>query len=315
MTNSNSINQMDRKARSLHPKMPRNYFNIFFASEKYIFEYSTKLKKIIYEFDKYFDSGIYSIEKTKDNQFLFVSENNGKFYQIDIRSKKLVKGFKNLYINQFLITCDSKFLIAPVILEKDTFVKWSMKSKKTLHTWKGSINRIITTLACTHNSKFLLVGYKFGSLSIFNLENYENIHTCELNSTIFSIVITQDNQQVYLSEFDGTITKLDLNTLEENSQKTGDYLTSYMCLSKNDKKLLIVSENIIKVFNLETLLQLGKFEMAYSVRNVVLVNDGLNAIIASENGEVINIDLEKLVVSLQIDSIRENAYLRKIAVV
>ena len=301
-------------------------------SKNCLYEYSIKQRKITYNFGRLYSESVYSIGAAYDKKSLFLSHRNKGFDQIDIASHKRIKFFEtDKTIQHIHVTHDNRFFIT-VPNFGDSLTKWCMKTKQVVKTWSSNINKQVwekplslqtwsNTIQCvysltsTYDSKYLLVGYKDGYLSICDLQNDRIVKTIKaMNHNIYSVAITKDNKYAYISDVTGSIKKLNIDTLEftEDFKRIGRYTTNGICLANDDEILLVGSEKTVRVFDIEKREIVKEITIANRILKIILVNDNKNVLIAQENGDLAIIDVESLELieeSLLKDVTRQMSYL------
>ena len=140
---------------------------------------------------------------------------------------------------------------------------------------------------------------------------------------IFSVAFLRDNQSLFISEYSGNIKMIKWKTgansgddfdFSEEPKKVG-FCTESICLTKDDKYLLVGSYELISVFDTMTREVTKEFYLTSIVRGINLIQDGKKAIIAEQKGELSIIDLETLEISSIAKNIINGKDLMKIAVI
>ena len=144
-----------------------------------------------------------------------------------------------------------------------------------------------------------------------------------MSSRIVSVIFSRDNQSAFIGDAHGCIKQIkwqpnanseDEFDFAEELKKVGDYGTKSICLTKDEKYLLIGSKALVIVF--ETLTRKKKeIKLTDIVVEITLIKDGKKAIIAEINGNLSIIDLETLEISSIAKNIANDKMLHKITVI
>ena len=148
------------------------------------------------------------------------------------------------------------------------------------------------------------MGYYSGKLGIFDIQKYQTIQTIQImQNYIHSVTFTKNNQGAYISDRSGNIKMIkwtpnassehDFDLTQNSTQLCMGYI-SEICLTKDEKNLLFGLPGLLGVFNTEIRNVTKEFILSDYVMGIKLVNDGKNALIAEENGDLTIIDLETL---------------------
>lgn len=222
----------------------RDNKTILIFKDNFIYEYSLKYKKITYLKKQNTYDKIISFATTNDERNHFIADQNKGFYQLNTRSHKQIFNFDlNEKIGCIHLTCHNRSLIIADIHE-DKLIKWCMKNKKPEYEWSNNINKSICSISSCHKNKYLFTGYNGGYLAIFNLEKNIIVKTYEaFKTSIYSMVLTRNNQYIYVSDETSNVKKMNLNTLEfiEEYKKLGFYYTYSICLTNDEENLLVPS--------------------------------------------------------------------------
>ena len=125
------------------------------------------------------------------------------------------------------------------------------------------------------------------------------------------MAFSRDNQSAFISDIFGNIKMIkwqagansgDNFDFTEEHQKVGGIGTEWICLTKNEKYLLVGSYRSVFVFETETREVTMEFDMTNQVVAVSLIKDYTKAVIAESNGNLAILDL----VTMQIFEIAEN---------
>ena len=124
-----------------------------------------------------------------------------------------------------------------------------------------------------------------------------------MRSPIKSVAFSSDNQSAFISDDVGLIKMIkwqagansrDDFDFSEEPKLVGRDRTDSICLTKDEKYLLVGSSYNLSVLETETRVVIKEFLMEKWVQGISLIQDGKNAIIAQDNGDLSIIDLETL---------------------
>ena len=125
--------------------------------------------------------------------------------------------------------------------------------------------------------------------------------------SIYSMAFSRDNQSAFISDFYGNIKIInwkagtnseDQLNLIQNFEKVGDYGTYSICLTKDEKYLLVGSNGLVCVFEIATREVAKEIRLWDMVKGISLIQDGKKAIIIESGAGFSIIDLETLEISL-----------------
>ena len=142
-----------------------------------------------------------------------------------------------------------------------------------------------------------------GWLEIFDLEKDQTLKYVQVSkSHINSVAFTRNNQSAYIADFNGNIA---LIKWKENSSSANDFDTQVLtqvgnectyaiCLTKDEKYLLVGSKGLLSMINTRTRKVITQFNLTATIREIELINEGKQALIAEGNGNLTIIDVETL---------------------
>ena len=295
----------------------------------YLLEYSMDEKEIVYNFGKILDQGISSLATTFDNKTLFVCDYQCGFREFDIATHNQTKNFEVRKAACCVVTYDNQFLITAEYEKKCNLIKWSIQTKQELHTWNSDVDECVRSQNCSYDNKYQFIGYVNGYLGIFDIKKHQTITNIQpLSGTICgsidSVVFTQDNQSAYISGWDGNIKMINWKPnatseydfdFTQSPIKVGTDVTFEICLTKDDKNLLVGSNKLVSVFNTETRKVTQKIHLTSYIRGIKLIKDGESVLIAEENGIMSIIDLKTMEITANQKANPEGIFFRKIAVI
>lgn len=117
------------------------------SNKSQIIEYDVKKRKSQEVIAKCSISAISSMTTCLDKKNLFLCDIGGKFKEIDLGSKSIVKNFNVVKAHHILITPNNQFMITAAF--QDSLTKWCMNTNEKLHSWSSKNNKWILSLACT----------------------------------------------------------------------------------------------------------------------------------------------------------------------
>ena len=145
-----------------------------------------------------------------------------------------------------------------------------------------------------------------------------------MTSEIVSVAFSRDNQSAFISDYDGNIKMIkwkagansgdDFDFIEE-PKKVGRYGTVSICLTKDEKYLIVGSFELVSMFETKTREVKKEFNLRFAVEGIILIEDGKKAIIAEGNGNLSILDLETLEIYSIIENITNNKGLEKIIII
>ena len=170
-----------------------------------------------------------------------------------------------------------------------------------------------------------MIGYEEGWLSIFDLQKNQTLKNIEVMlDHIYSVHFLRDNQTAFINDYIGNIKlikwKADANsgddfdfTEERKGVGLGDCCS--MCLTKDEKYLLVGSNKVLSLVEIETRKVTKEFKLKCAIQKISLIQDGKKALIAGNFGNLSILDLETLEISLIAENITDGKYLLKITVI
>ena len=124
---------------------------------------------------------------------------------------------------------------------------------------------------------------------------------------IYSVAFSRDNQRAFISDYRGGIGvikwKVGANSGDdfhwsEGFEKLGFEGTHSICLTKDEKYLLVGSKKEFFVYETTTREVIKEFQLTDSVIAINLIKNNKKAIIVEQNGHVSILDLETMQISL-----------------
>ena len=145
---------------------------------------------------------------------------------------------------------------------------------------------------------------------------------------IYSVAFSHDNHCAFIGLWNGFIKIIrwkagansgdDFNSSEE-PKRVGTGSTYSICLTRDDKYLLVGSRALVSVIKAKSLRWKKKvikeFKLTDEVRDIKLIKYGKQAIIAEKNGNLSILDLETLEISSVAENITNSKELNKIIVI
>ena len=294
-----------------------------------LLEFSINEKKTVPYKNKFSARQISSMVKTSDNKSQFVCSIQNlephNLFKFDIPTSKQVKIFSFPSARHCVVTHDNKFLITATDEDNNVLTKWSIRSNKQLHAWDSGVNQYVSSQSCSQDNKYQLIGYNGGWLGIFDLKKQRTLKKIQaMANNIYSMAFSRDNQSVFISDEGGGIKMIswkigasseDYFDFSKHYVMVGKGFTGSICLTKDEKYLLVGSKALVSVLEIATRTVIKEFELLDSVESIILIKDGKTALIAERNGNLSTISLETLEISLQYSNITKNKYLNKIILI
>ena len=281
-----------------------------------------------------FNMDITSMAKTPDNKSQLACS-NGAIIELDIPTRK-IKSLPRINARFCVFTFDNKFLVTAAnetnvltfynpTVKKNVLTKWSIRSKKELHTWESDFDQTVFSQSCSYDSKYQLIGYVSGLLGIFDLQKNQTLQDIKILTTcISSVAFSRDNHSAFISDYEGNIkmikwqagadSKDNFDFDEEPTKVVGD-TTSTICLTKDEKYLIVGSFQLLSILETETRKVIKEFKHMRFISGITLIKDGKTAIIAETNGTLSIIDQETLEIKKIAEKITKNGGLDKITVI
>ena len=277
-----------------------------------LLEFSMIEKKTVNDLGKISNISPVSMAKTLDNKLQFVCDYYGYFKELDISTRKQVNSFKVKSAICCVVTCDNKFVITAEDYTNSVLTKWAIRTKKQLHTWQSDVNMCVFSQTCSQDNKYQLIGYSSGWVSIFDLQKHQTLKNLKVMSKcIHSIAFSRDNQSAFICDSNGYLkmikwqaganSKYKFDLIQKPQKVCTGYIRS-ICLTKDEKYLLIGSKGLVSLFEIRTREVTKEFKLTSIVQGICLIKYGKKVIIAERNGNLSIIDLE----TLEISSIAKN---------
>ena len=289
-----------------------------------LLEFSITDNKVVYDFGKILDDHIISMAKTFDNKSQFVCDEYCNFKELDIPTRKQANRF-NVNSAVFCVITYDNNLITAAFGKKCVLTKWSIRSNKQLHAWKSDVNQYVYSQSCSQDNKYQLIGYCEGWLGLFNLQKYFTVKNIKLLSDgIFSVAFSRDNQSAFISDWGGSIKMIKWQAgansendfdFTEKPEKVYNYSVYSVCLTKDEKYLLVGSKELLSIFATMTRKVIKEFKLSSDVHGINLIKDDKMAIIAQTNGNLGFLDLEKMELYKIADNITKSKELKRIAII
>ena len=290
----------------------------------YLYEFSIIENKIVHNLDTTLNDAITLMDKTLDNKTQFVGFRNGGFKEFDIPTRKQVNSIPVKNARICVVTHNNKYLITATIGTNCNLTKWSVRTKKELHTWRHGVYWDVYSQSCSYDNKYQLIGHGLGWVGIFDLQKNITLQEIEvLDNRIYSVVFSRDNQSAFISDSDGNIKMIrwkaganseDEFDYNEKPKKVGSKAIFSMCLT-SDEKYLLVGSKVVSAFETATREVTKQFIRTDSVKAISLIQDGKCALIAEMNGNLSIIDLETLEIEDISKSITNDKSLTSIAII
>ena len=144
------------------------------------------------------------------------------------------------------------------------------------------------------------------------------------SALICSVAFSRDNKSAFISDWSGHIKMINWQAgansgddfdCSEEPKKVGRHRTDSICLTKDEKYLLVESEESLSVFETTTRQVKKEINLTEAVRGISLIQDGKRAIIAEENGDLSILDLRTLKIKQIAKTIASGNALSKIIII
>ena len=301
------------------------------CNDGFLQEFSINEKKLAQDSDKILYYDIISMCKTSDNKSQFLCDRYGGFKELHISTRKLVNVSDVQWSTSVkdamscVVTHDNKFLIVSDGRSFCTLTKQSVRTKKEIHTWSSYKNKAVCSQSCSYDNKYQLIGYYWGWLGIFDLQKHQTLKNIEVQECmILPVAFSRYNQAAFISDYKGNIKQAkwqagansrDDFDFSEEHKKVGNGSTVSICLTKDEKYLIVGSFQLVSVFGTMTRKIIREFILIDIVMAVKLIKDGKKAIIVEKNGNLSNLDLETLEISSIDYNIRDKRKFYSIAII
>ena len=269
-----------------------------------VYEYSINEKRTVYDFGKKFNCFVSSMATTFDNKYLFVCDYDGEFREFDISTHNQVNEFGVENAGYCVVTYDNKFLITTPTRKNAKLTKQSIQTKQRLHTWDSNVNEDVMSQNCSQDSKLQFIGYDSGWLGIYDIKKDKTLENIQvLSNDIWSVAFTLDYQSAFISDRSGKIkmikwkpnyTTENYFDFTQNSIQVGNGYTFQICLTRDDKSLLVGSKGLVSILDTETRNVTKEFKMSHFVTGIKMMYGGIHVLIAETNDDLTVINLETL---------------------
>ena len=125
-----------------------------------------------------------------------------------------------------------------------------------------------------------------------------------MNNPIFSIAFTKDNQRAFISDYYGKIkmimwvpnasTENDFDLTQASIIVGKGRIFLKICLTGDDKNLLVGSEKLLTVFSTETRKIIREIKLNHYVRGMKVDSNSTNVLIAEGNGNITIINTDSM---------------------
>ena len=323
--NQSFVEQIKISFKDTEIKYPKGYKLFVSYQDGSVIEFSLIENKIIHDHGQIFNNRIFSMAKTFDNKSQFLCDIIGSFKELDISTRKQANRFDVKSARCCVVTYNNEFLITASNEKNCVLTKWSIRAKKQLHTWHSGINEQVSSQSCSQDNKYQLIGHMFGWLGIFDLQKHQMLKKVKvLKSYIFSVAFSRDNQSAFISDQEGYIKVInwqagassgDIFDFTQNVTKVGSGCTESICLTKDEKHLLVADCDSVRVFETTTREVTTVSELTSYVKAISLFQDDEMAIIAELNGNLTIVDLKTMEISSIIKKITNTKIISRIAVI
>ena len=290
-------------------------------------EFSMVENKTVHNFGRILHDPIRSMTVTLDNKSQLVCDINGGFIELHIPTRKQLNSLPVNKARVCVVTHNNKFLITAGSEKNCEFIQWSVPKNKRLQTWNSDVNEYVFSQSVSYDNKYQLIGYFSGWLGVFDLQKNQTLKNIKLMySDIRSVAFSRDNQRAFISDQDGNIKMIKQQAgansdddfepaLTDSDIRMDDSPTESICLTKDEKYLLVGSGFTLSVLETETRKVTKEFKMTANIQQISLIQDGKQAIIAENNGDLSIIDLETLKIQKIAKSVTNGQNLKRIILI
>lgn len=328
MKKSENYVQKEKIDEITKKKCTKDTYLILCCRFYHMFIYSINEGKIIYEFDKSFiavnhfiaDNEIEGITNISNKDTFFIRKNN-KLFQWRLNTRKCVSKYEDLrcdYIKRTYIAVNSlskngRYLISRGIKEVNIRSARNLKLIKNFY-----FDLSVSSLECSHDNKLLFIGFKNGMLIIIDLQTFGIIKKIQLyedviggnfnlSDAIYCIAEFKKDKSLIVMTSLGYAKRIDFvsdyncldhfEVIRNYGAMTGGVDSRFMCLTGDEKNIIVGSDLFLRVINSETGLIVKKIKFKHEIKGIELFDDGKKVIIATSNGLMTIIDLDSMEVS------------------
>ena len=278
--------EIDKSSNDTNSKSTKHYQ--FTAGEGKLKQWTINDKSIdlLKIYDEPHAGVINSITITKDNKFLFTSDDIGYQKQWSIQQRSLLKHYGKIHIegiDSMITTNDSLNLFTGGLREQK---QWSIPNKKLIKDYGRAHDSYILSMAVTYDNKFLFTGADDQNQKQWCIEtqqmvkNYGIVH----NSLIRCIVVTLDNRCMFTGGYDNHLKKWSIKKQELDKDLGGtigkgleDSILS-MCIGNGGKSLFSCSyDGFLKEWSIlkgELVKDWGQVHQFDNIKKIVMSVDG-----------------------------------------
>ena len=266
----------------------------------HLFEAVINDKMIVHKYQQISGKEVTSIAISSNKKYFFATT-GATLCKFNMNSKKCIKIIKGLEISYINLTCNGQFLIGTAENGK-SITLWSAKNQKLKQTWK--LHKEITKTICSFDDLFIFLGHESGYISIIGLKKNSIITTVKYLCThVNSIIMLKDKNHAIIGDEFGQIKKLQwkLNAesqndfkITQNLKQVGAHGTQQMRVTDDEKKLIVVSIEIIKIYDFKINQTIKIFPLNHMIKTIELFENGKKMITVDFKGTVIIIDIDKL---------------------
>ena len=271
-----------------------------------LIEYSIDRKKIVRSFGKwkkeFANLRIHIlVAATPDRKSIFITDESNRFiYKYSFRTFKLISQIfdeKDEYvtIENILVTNDNRYLMVMKYNSTlDFFCVKTLKLVKRLKIYLKARVKGKKIQACSPDSKYLLIGDGNANIIIVDVERGESLKiNISLEKKISSISVLKDSQHAYIGDENNNIGMLtwkpnprflkDVKFVEiRKLKKRGIYS---MCLTNDEKFLIVGAPNSVKFYNLLTDTIMYRQPVSDNVIGITLIKNGKGAQILQKKSD------------------------------
>lgn len=328
----NQVQNSDTYTEIKYPKGDKLFFGQYNGS---VVEFSIAEKKLVHS-PKILDGIVNSMVKTYDNKSQLVCSLKTGFKQLHVPTCKDVKG---LNVGSFhfdgrrqpttvVVTHDNKFLIAAATNGiRYQLRMFCVRTKKHIRSWSGgnSDKAALCSMSVSRDNKYQLQGHQYGELGIYDLQKHKKLNTIAfILGSILEVAFLSDNETAFVCDYNGNIQRTKLSYCADSKNKS-DFTedstnvskkgTRAICLTKDEKYLIVGSQETLSLYDTTTREVTKEFIVTDCVMGISLIQDGQKAIIAQYSGDLSILHLENMELEKIAENVTDNEKLFKFTVI
>jgi WD40 repeat protein len=219
--------------------------SLFVGGYRKLMQWSVSNEEVVKDYGVIMDGYIESMVKTSDKKYLFVSDNDGSWIQIDVKEQKAVKVYHDIHggIKSIAISSDDKYLFT-IDYEDSGHVKQFLMSDGQMIKDYGPISeKGIASITITPDNKYLFAGSNTGHLKQVCLELREVVHDYEEihRGYIRCLETTRDSKWLITGGGDGDVKRISVQSrkVDKDLGQVCDNWIITMKITADDEKLFV----------------------------------------------------------------------------